>query len=45
MQVVGQKITATNNRFAAMLADVVTIGCKSLSALVRARRSIFSFSS
>ena len=28
-----------------MLADVVTIGCKPLSSSVRARRSIFSFSS
>lgn len=36
--------TAAKNRFAAMLADVVTIGRKSLSASVRAGRSIFSFS-
>jgi len=35
--------SAANNRFASMLADGITIGYKSLSALVSAGRSIFSF--
>lgn len=35
---------APNIRFAAMLADEVAIGCKSVSASVSAGRSLFSFS-
>ena len=36
-------LTAGNYLFTAMLADVVKIGCKSLSVSVSARSSLFSF--
>jgi len=42
---VSKESTAGNNRLASMLADVVTIGCSSLSAYVSARRSIFGICS